>query len=179
MSQEDTLRKLCVSWPGDRKDLPKMENWHANDVYAWRLRDVAFDGGPLRDRFHRMIVRDCFHRVEKIFDFINALHDFAAPGCQLIIDGPYGSSDNCDLLDSRRRMWADTCKAFEPAWRFKQRTFYLDGFFFEGNEDPVQLGAAVANLRNVVKGFAAELIAQKPVPDGYKAQDPISAFKVI
>lgn len=180
MSESKNLRKLCIVWPG-QKNPTTMETMNCDDLVRWRKRaGIRLADAVTESSFDRVLVFRCIHRVDDIFAFMDDLHYFMKPGGIVALDGPYGSHDQADEdLLAKRRIFKDTFRAFEPNWQFRARTFYIDATLFNDQHEPAQVGLAVANLRNVCKGFTAELMCQKPVPDGYKAGDPATAFKYI
>ena len=171
MSEVKVLKKLNVLVRGDSPYLPNMDNLN------YRQAAVNAGGNAIYDR---IIARETILMVNDPEEMMDRLYEISKPGCQLIIDVPFGSHDRAEEWQFKRKVFADTLRQFEPNWRFVRRTFYLDSFFFNNpGVDIEQLGMAVANLRNVCKGIACELVAQKPVPEDYKASDPVSSFKLI
>lgn len=150
-----------------------MVNWSMDELYQ------ATADGQFSNHFDRIISRNVFNRCQNARSFMAMLYAVAAPGAKLAIEVPYISSDNAWGLDCLRPVQLETFRDFEPQWRFDRRMFFCDGNFFDDNIEMTQLGLAVAQLRNIVKSFAVELTAQKPVPEDYKAGDPSTTFKLI
>lgn len=167
MSEAQLLKKMNVLVPGARPVQGML-----NLSYLELAVHPAFS-------FDRIICKDALLTCEDPDALMRRLHIVAKHGCQLVIDAPFGSHDRAEEWQFKRKIFADTLRRYEPEWSFRRRTFYCDGLFFNAGIDPEQLGMAVANLRNVTKGIACEFTAQKPVPDGYKADDPVSVFKMI
>lgn len=167
MKESLVLKKLHVHWTGDHQ-IHGMDNFNYEGYVA-----------PPEFPYDRILMKNVFTRVLDPWALMNDLYYWSKPGALIAIDEPYGSHDSADELRRRRRVFADTFREFEPRFQFRMRTFYLDGFFFSGSEEPEQIGAAVANLRNVVKGFTVELRVNKPLPEGYTSIDPATGFKII
>lgn len=170
MSEAKTLKKLNLTLRGER-EVSSMVNWTVSDLEVY-----ASDN---RNEFDRIIIKDVFNKVSHPLELMQDIYLVAVPGARVVIDVPYGSHDRAYELDCKRAIFADTLRVLEPEWKFHFRIFYLDGMFFDPDSSPEQLGMAVAQLRNVVKGFACELIAQKPVPPNYSPTDPVTQFKFV
>lgn len=168
MSEANVLRKLNVLTEGIRPILG-MDNYPINQLTSLEMRS-----------YDRIICRDALLLIDNPEWLMGVLHAICKNGGQLVIDVPFGTHDRAEEWKYKRKVFADTLRQFEPQWHFARRTFYLDAFFFQDSAvDEIQLGMAVANLRNVCKGMACELVAQWPVPADYKPTDPVSMFKMI
>lgn len=172
MSEAKALKKMHLAMSDLEQSPPGMTHWKVSTLLHYQASSGV-------DCYDRILAKNVINRCDDPFLVMEKLLHLAKPGCQLIIDVPFGSHDRAEEFDCKRRIFVDTLRVFEPHWRFARRTLYCDGLFFSSDIDMVQLGMAVAQLRNVVKGFACEFIAQKPIPEGYKSSDPLTAFKMI
>lgn len=173
MSEAKKLNKLHIR--AGSQVLVGMDNWTMDEFWEHHREGNHFD------KWDRIVAKDVFQRVEDPLRFMNYLFDFARHNARLALETPYGSSDAAsEDLEARRLVFKETYRAFWPRWRYANRVFYLDSTCFNDEAQPEQVGMAVAQLRNVVKSFAVELVCQKgTVPMEQMKEDPLTTFKYI
>jgi SAM-dependent methyltransferase len=207
VSEKDTLKKLNIGCGS--KQLAGFVNLDKTppadvvfDLETCGQKNRVGDCGwsapnrmPFEDNtFDRMLMSHCFEHIVNVMPMMEELHRIAKPGCSLVIVTPYGSSDNADEDPTHvRRVFKNTYLYFSQAaygsadygyrgdWKAIQRIFSVDGSLFGEDVDPVQVGMAVGQLRNVVVEFTVELRAIKPARKIGEAadEDPVTSFKMV
>lgn len=199
MSEKDVLKKLNLGC-GKRPipgfiNLDKMGGPGVD--FVWDLETLKTAPLPFPENYFDRILMH--HVFEHISDHMGLMHDLwrvAKPGCEMVVVTPYGSSDNAwEDPTHLRPIFKETYIYFTPLaygganygvtcdWDYRRREFRLDGTFFEDTVDEVQIGRAVANLRNVVTEFVAVLVAVKPARDIATQLEPqkppFTSFKMV